>query len=574
MATGAGTGRLTDARLGRRATLRGMAATGAAGALGALLAACGGGTTTATDTAAPSATKASGSATAPTVPPQPGTTIASQTPSGAAQGGGTPKKGGTIKAGLDSDVITLDPLDSGAYTDREVFYNMYDALVAIDTRLQIIPALAEKWETPDPKTYIFHLRQGVKFHDGTDFNADAVKWNIERYLTDKNTRRKTELDSIQTVEVMDPYTVKFALKTPFAPLLANLVDRAGMMLSPKAVQAGGADFARKPLGAGTGAFRFVEWVKDDHVALERNPNYWKKDASGASLPYIDKLIYRPIVDETVLLTNLKTGDLDVYYTVPGKDYASVKGGSELVLQETPGLSYNSFEFNTTTEPFNKKELRQAVSEAIDRAQINKTVFFGVRQVGYGPIPPSSWAFDANLKPYAGDVNKAKEYLKAGGKPDGFAFDMKITAGSPQATQFAQLIKDQVAKAGITMNIVQLENAKAEADRQASNFQATGYNWSGRIDPDGNMYNQLHTGGSLADTKYANPQADDLLEKARAGTDQAQRKALYQQIQKLVVDDAPFVWYTFMPAYLVTRPNVQGMQVYADFMMRFAGAWLK
>ncbi len=238
------------------------------------------------------------------------------------------------------------------------------------------------------------------------------------------------------------------------------------------------------------------------------------------------------------------------------------------------MSYNSFEFNTTTEPFNKKELRQAVSEAIDRAQINKTIFFGVRQVGYGPIPPSSWAFDANLKPYSGDANKAKEYLKAGGKPDGFTFDLKITAGSPQATQFAQLVKDQVAKAGITMNIVQLENAKAEADRQASNFQATGYNWSGRIDPDGNMYNQLHTGGSLADTKYANPQVDDLLEKARSATDQAQRKELYQQIQKLVVDDAPFVWYTFMPSYLVTRPNVQGMKVYADFMMRFESAWLK
>ncbi len=560
-------------RLSRRAMLRGVAATGATAALGALLAACGG-NTAATSTAAPSATKASGSVAAPTSQTQGGTTAASQAPSGGAQSAGTPKKGGTIKAGLDSDVITLDPLDSGAYTDREVFYNMYDSLVAIDTNLQIIPALAEKWETPDPKTYIFHLRQGVKFHDGTDFNADAVKWNIERYLTDKNTRRKTELDSIQTVEVMDPYTAKFNLKAPFAPLLANLVDRAGMMLSPKAVQAGGADFSRKPLGAGTGAFAFVEWVKDDHVGLERNPNYWKKDASGTQLPYIDKLIYRPIVDETVLLTNLKTGDLDVYYTVPGKDYASVKSGSELILAETPGLSYNSFEFNVTTEPFNKKELRQAVSEAIDRAQINKTVFFGVRQVGYGPIPPSSWAYDANYKPYSGDVNKAKEYLKAGGKPDGFTFDMKITAGSPQATQFAQLIKDQVAKAGITMNIVQLENAKAEADRQASNFQATGYNWSGRIDPDGNMYNQLHTGGSLADTKYSNPQVDDLLEKARATTDQAQRKELYQQIQKIVVDDAPFVWYTFMPSYLVTRPNVQGMKVYADFMMRFDVAWLK
>jgi len=198
-------------RLSRRLVLRGVAAAGATSALGALLAACGGSTTSATNTAAPSVTKASASTTASTNQPQSGTPAASQAPSSAPRAG-TPKKGGTIKAGLDSDIITLDPLVSGAYTDREVFYNIYDSLVAIDTNLQIIPALAERWETPDPKTYIFHLRKDVKFHDGTDFNADAVKWNIERYLTDKNTRRKTELDSIQTVEVMDPYTVKFSLK--------------------------------------------------------------------------------------------------------------------------------------------------------------------------------------------------------------------------------------------------------------------------------------------------------------------------------------------------------------------------
>jgi len=562
---------VSPGRLNRRTLLQGAAATGATTALGALLAACGSGSATTapkpaggtSGTTAPAATTGSGVASAVS-----GTTATQATSAGA------PKKGGAIKAELDSDIANLDPMPSSLLVDRQVLYNIYDSLVAIDKDLKIIPSLAESWQTPDPKTYIFKLRQGVKYHDGTDFNADSVKWNIERYLTDKNSRRGPEIGSIQTVEVVDPYTVKFNLKAAFAPLLANLVDRAGMMVSQKAAEAGGVDFSRKPVGAGTGAFTFVEWVKDDHITLARNPNYWKKDASGTQLPYLDKVTIRPIVDETVALTNVKTGDIDIGYVVPAKDYASVKAGKELVLQETPGLGYNSVVLNAAAEPFNKKEFRQAFAEALDRDQIIKTVYFGVGQTAYGPIPPPSWAFDASLKPYAANVAKAKEYLKAGGKPDGFTFDMKITAGSPTTTQLAQLMKDQVAKAGMTMNLIQLDFPTLIADQQAGKFGASLAGWSGRIDPDGNIYNQLHTGAAGNDSKYSNPQADDLMEKARVATDQGQRKESYQQLQKTIVDDAPIVYYRFPLSYMLSRPNVQGMQLYADQIMRFESGWLK
>ena len=245
-----------------------------------------------------------------------------------------------------------------------------------------------------------------------------------------------------------------------------------------------------------------------------------------------------------------------------------------MLTTAPGLNFNAFEFNTQKEPFNKKELRQAVAEAIDRDQINKTVYFGTWQVGQGPISSSSWAFNADLKPYTANVAKAKDYLKAGGKPDGFTFDYEGVSGSPVALQFYQLVKDQIAKAGITMNIVTVESVKAQDDAQKGLFQVEDYGWSGRIDPDGNTYNQLHTGGSLSDTKYSNPQVDDLLDKARAASDQAQRKDFYQQAEKLIVDDAPMAWFGFAPAYLLLRPNVQGVKVYADQIMRFHETWLK
>ncbi len=569
--------------LSRRTLLGGFAGMATA----AILAACG--DTAATE--APRATTASstgstGSTAATTAPaattamPVAATTQPMSAGAGAmatqpAAAAGAPKRGGTLKAGLDGDILTFDPLTSGAFADREVYYNIYDTIVAYDANLKIIPALAEKWETPDAKTYVFTLRKDVKFHDGTDLNAEAVKFNIERYLNEKTSRRKAEIDTIQSVEVVDAVTVKFNLKAAFAPLLPTLADRAGMILSPTVIKALGPDaLALKPVGAGSGPFRFVEAVKDDRITVERNPNYWKKDASGGQLPYVDKVIYRPIADPTVLLTNLKTGDLDLSYRIASKDVAGVKSGSELTLKEMPGLGFDAISFNTTKEPFNKKELRQAVAEALDREQILKVVNFGVGQVAHGPIPPSSWAYDANLKPYGANIAKAKEYLKAGGKPDGFSFEFKIGSGSPVTTQLAQLIKDQLAKAGIVVNILQQERTKQSTDQSSGEFQMLTFGWSGRPDPDGNIYNIFRTGGGLNYGGYSVPQVDELLDKARAASDQGERKGFYQQAQKLLVEDAAMAFYNFAPAYLVSQPKVQGVQLYPDFMMRLDGAWLR
>lgn len=233
--------------------------------LTALLVACGDSTATtapatttagAATTAAGTTTTVSATASAATTAP---TTQASQV-----------KMGGSLRVALNADVSKLDPLLSTALVERQVFHNMFDTLVSIDDKLNIIPNLATSWTQPDPKTIVFKLRTGVKFHDGTDFDAEAVKFNIERYLTTTGSQRKSELSNIDTVAVTDPTTVQFNLKAPFTPLLANLSDRAGMMVSPTAVKKLGDDFVHNPLGAGTGAFKFVEWKKDDHLTLEKN----------------------------------------------------------------------------------------------------------------------------------------------------------------------------------------------------------------------------------------------------------------------------------------------------------------
>src|SRR5438094_7144083 len=226
--------------------------------------------------------------------------------------------GGSVTFALENDVSNLDPMLSGLFVDRNIHYAMYDSLVRVTPKGEIIPWLAEKWETSsDGKTVTFHLRQGVKYHDGTPFDADSVKWNIDRYIQTKGSLRTADLGSVDNVQVVDPATVKFNLKSAFAPLLGALVDRAGMMVSKKVVDAAGADFTLKPFKAGTGPFILTEAVKNDHYTLEKNPDWWGKDANGNKLPYLDKLIVRPILDADVALTNVRTGNAQIVTRING-----------------------------------------------------------------------------------------------------------------------------------------------------------------------------------------------------------------------------------------------------------------
>src|SRR5438046_7667922 len=238
--------------------------------------------------------------------------------------------GGTLTFALENDPANLDPMLSGLFVDRNIHYAMYDSLVRVTPKGNILPWLAEKWETStDGKTVTFHLRQGVKYHDGTAFDGDSVKWNIDRYIQTKGSLRTADLGSVSNVPVVDPATVKFNLKSAFAPLLGALVDRAGMMVSKKVVDAAGADFTLKPFKAGTGPFVLTEAVKNDHYTLEKNPDWWGKDANGNKLPYLDKLIVRPILDADVALTNVRTGNAQIVNRINGKDVAAVQAHSAL-----------------------------------------------------------------------------------------------------------------------------------------------------------------------------------------------------------------------------------------------------
>src|SRR6266851_10157527 len=330
---------------------------------------------------------------------------------------GAPKKGGTMRVGFGVDITTLDPHLSGSKIDRQVYHNLYDPLLILDEKLGIQPNLAESWQTPDPKTLILKLRQGVKFHDGTDFNAEAARINFDRMANDPKSVRKGEIANIASTEVVDPLTLKVNLKQPDTSLLATLTDRAGMMISPAALTKLGADLGHDATGAGTGPFQFAEWVPDDHVLLKRNDAYW--NTSGG--PYFDQIRYRPIPDDTVKLQSLQGGELDALDYLLPRTVPLAKADSNLVVVDVPSLAAFWYMLNTTKPPFDNKALRQAVTYALDAEAIVKGVYLGVGVAANGPISPSSWAYDDTIKPVKRDLDKAKTLMTQGGQPNGFSF---------------------------------------------------------------------------------------------------------------------------------------------------------
>ncbi len=542
-----------------------------AGAVG-LIVACGGGGGSQASSTSSNATNAPGTPVASA--PQP----AAATQAAPAQAASKPAAaGGTLTFAIETDPIDFDPLLSRALYDRYAQYQMYDSLVRVDPSGKIIPWLAEKWDVaPDGKKVTFTLRQGVKYQDGSPFDADSVKWNIDRYRTTDGSARKGELAPVASVDVLDPTTVAFTLSTPFSPLLATLVDRAGMMVSRQVVESAGQDFTRKPFKAGTGPFIMTEAVKDDHITFEKNPDWWGTDSSGGKLPLLDKVIFHTVLDSNVRLTNIKTGDAQYASNIAGKDVAGVKSDSTLSYMELPAYAYSSLTTNRAPGfVFNEARYVKAVNMAMDRQELLDKAFFGLGVVGYGAVAPGHFSFDPNFKPYEkADADGAKALVDQVGK-GALSFELLVPSGDPVILQQAQLIQAQLRKASIDAQLTQLEFAqilKQQADHVFKGMTFVG--WSGRIDPDGNTYDFNYTGRPNNDGSYTNPDVDMLLDQQRQSSDQNERTAALRKAEQIyVVDDPARVWFRFAVAQQLTSTKVQSIAPYPDGVPRFQVASL-
>lgn len=470
-----------------------------------------------------------------------------------------PKAGGTLSIEINADPPKLDPMLSTALVDRQVFQSIFDKLLDIDANGNIIPMLAEKWDiSADQKTYTFKLKQGVKFQDGTDFNADAVKFNFERNM-DKISVRRNELAQVDKVTVSDPSTVVVQLKEPYAPFLSVLTDRAGMMVSPEAVKKYGDDFLNHPVG--TGPFIYKERVKGTSVTVEKNPNYWQK-----GLPYLDKVVYKVFTDSNVALQNQKSGQVDITADFPAKEINNMKSDPNIKVINLPGQGYQGIHLNVSKPPFDKKELRQAVDLLIDRDAIIKVVLFGAGTPAHSPFAPSHFAYGDSDKVAKPNLETAKELLKKVGKSDGFSFTLKIGT-SPTNQQLGEMIQSMLKPAGITVNLEKVEFGTMLDQAKKGNHESVQVGWSGRPDPDLNIYDFAVTGGSNNYSQYSSPEVDKLLKAGRVEADETKRKTIYNDLMKVLNDDIEYVYLYHSNNIFGISKSVQGFNYIPDGLIR-------
>lgn len=473
-----------------------------------------------------------------------------------------------LKIGLQDDPDVLDPAQSRTFVGRIVYTAMCDKLVDVSPDLKLVPQLATEWTwSDDGKQLTMKLRDGVKFHDGTDFNADAVVATIERNLTLPESRRKSELASVEKIEATGPLEVKFTLKSADATLVAQLSDRAGMIVSPTAAKELGADFGSKPVCAGP--FKFVERVQNDKIVLEKFADYWDKDNI-----FLDKVTYLPIPDSTVRLANLQSGDLDFVERLAPSDAGTAKADANLTYADVVNLGYMSMYINVgngprADNPLGKdKRLRQAFSLAIDREAIAKVAFEGTAVAGNQPFPPSSPWFNKSLPVLGRDVEKAKALMKEAGV-DRLPVELGAS-NSPIVMQVMQMIQAMVSEAGFDVSLKTTEFATLLDEQTAGNYQAARTDWSGRVDPDGNIHQFVTCKGGINDTKYCNPEVDKLLDEARQSTDEAVRKQKYDAATAILNDELPIIYFGHQSWIWAFKKSVTGFVPSPDGMIRLVG----
>lgn len=477
----------------------------------------------------------------------------------------------TLRIALREDADILDPTLARTYVGRIVFMGLCDKLFDINEKLEIVPQLATSHEWTDPTTLVLKLREGVTFHDGEPFNAAAVKYTLERHLTMQGSYRRSEISVIDTVEVVDPLTVRIKLKTASSPFLAQLADRSGMIVSPKAAEAAGKDFGLKPVC--TGPFRFVERVAQDRIVLERFPNYWNKDAIK-----LDRVVYLAIPDSSIRLANLQAGSIEMTEQVLAPDVEAVRKNPRLKLAISDYLGYQGITFNVgagsrANTPVGKdSRVRRAFELSLDRDALVQVVYAGLYTPTAQAVPSESPFYVPGVKPPARDVAKAKALLREAGYTAPVPVALTVP-NNPDLRQAAEVIQSMAAEAGFDVKITAMEFASSLQAESRGDFEAYMLAWSGRVDADGNLYSFIRTGGALNNQKYSNPKVDELLDKARAVSDVAERRSLYAEMWKIQQEDLPIMYLWTQKNIVGMSAKVNGFRPIPDGMIRLQGVTL-
>ena len=473
-----------------------------------------------------------------------------------------------LNIGLREDPDILDPTLGSSYVGRIVFAGLCDKLFDIDAKLNIVPQLATGYEWKDPTHLVIHIRDGVQFQDGEKLNADAVKYKLMRDLTIKGSMRRGEVSSIDSIDVIDPLTVQLNLKAPASQLLAQLTDRAGIMISPKAGEAEGDKFGLHPVCAGP--FSFDSRVAQDRIVLKRFPGYW-----DAKAIHFDQVVYEPNPNSSVRLANLQAGALDLVEYILPTDVPAVQKDPKLKVAIDDSLAYNGISFNTDNGPAQNTSLgknalvREAFELGLDRQALIQVVYNGMFTPTAQANPPSSPFFFKDIQPPARDPAKAKALLKQAGVAMPVPVTLTITNGS-DSQQVGEVIQSMLNESGFDVKIKTMEFASSLQAGYAGDFQAYMIGWSGRADPDGNMWQMLHTGGQFNYGHYSNADVNKALDDARTVAAVDQRRAFYSKVWAQERKDLPLIYLWTARNIVGMKKSITGFQQVPDGLIRLQG----
>lgn len=493
-----------------------------------------------------------------------------------------------LVVGLQAEPSTLDAHQVADYNTSRAAMELYDQLVQFkDESTALEPGLAEKWDiSENGLEYIFYLREDVTFHDGTPFNADAVKFSFDRQIDPNHPYHNTgqfayadyTFSMIDRVEVMEEFKVKFVLKYAYAPFLSNMAMHAASIVSPAAVETHGADFSNNPVG--TGPFKFVSWNPGVEVILEKNENHY----TGA--PKLDKVIFRPIVEDQTRLAELEAGKLDLIVNIPPDDLERLREEAGLTIVEQAGMHIWWTALNAQKEPFNNVKVRQAMNYAINKQAIVNDILLGTGEPANSPVPPVVWGHNPQVKNYEYNPEKAKQLLAEAGYADGFEVTYWVPesgSGMQQPRTMAAAIQADLAQVGIDVTIQTLEWGayldKLFVPLEENEMDMHQLSWIGdNGDPDNFLYallssDQWPTAGFNA-SFYKNEEVDQLLEEARVTFDQAERTNLYHRAQELIMEDAPWILIDHEKQIIITRSNVKNFKLHPTGVFRLSNVDLE
>jgi peptide/nickel transport system substrate-binding protein len=491
------------------------------------------------------------------------------------------KNGGTIVVGMTrGEPDALDPTTARTFSGREVFLTFCEKLYDLNSKAQIVPQLAAALPkiSSDKLTVTIKLRHGIKFNDGTPFNADAVVTTLHRHQTMKGSARASEISPIDSVTAQGQYTVVIHLKAPYSPLTAQFADRAGMILSPAQIDKLGDKFATNPICVGP--FTYQGRVAGDTITVVKSPFYYNK-----SKVHLDKIIFKVENDAAAGAAALRAGDLQALDAVDSTQLQSIRADKALRLIKQTSLGYQGVTLNignkngllkgytnTGTAIAAHAELRKAFEMAIDRKAMNKVVFGGTVLPGCTPVSPSSAWFDPRVKCTGFNPTAAKKLVQQAGLSNPTVHLMVPVGSVP--LRLAQFIQSEEQNVGIHVVIDSIDFPTSLSRADAGNYETFQIGWSGRVDPDGNIYQFVATTGSQNDSGYSNPRLDLILNNARKAATEGARKTLYRAAEKIILNDRPLIYLYHDVIRSGVDTKLTGVQLYPDTLLRVAFAQFK